>query len=109
GVSFPIFYLRCPQALFWPSSGRHFQRAAVRCSACPFALVCAIVRSGKLLRDRIRMERFNSCRDDDAFSLQFAHPYRPRVSGDLFSMTLSESGGLLSAESSTCVAEITPP
>ncbi|PYJ22260.1 MAG: thiamine-monophosphate kinase [Verrucomicrobia bacterium] len=37
------------------------------------------------------MERFHPCRDDHAFALQFAHPYCPRISRDLFAVKLRES------------------
>src|SRR5207244_12988712 len=38
------------------------------------------------------MERFPSCRDDNAFAFQFTHPDRPCVSGDFFSMKLDDLG-----------------
>src|SRR6266480_7168904 len=43
------------------------------------------------------MERLHPCRDDNAFAFQFGHPDRPCISGDFFSMKLSDLGedGLL--------------
>jgi len=85
-----IFYLRCTQALFRPSSGHHIQRAVVCSSPRAFALIRAIVRPGKLFRDCLRMERFDPGLHDNAFALQFANPHRSGVSGDFFSMKLRD-------------------
>src|SRR5207245_7216279 len=92
GISFSVVYLRCTQALFRSPAGRRIQRASVRCRARPPAFICAIVCFEKLLRNCIRVERFHSNLHDDAFTLQFVNSYRPRISGDLFSMSLRERG-----------------
>ena len=62
---------------------------AVRRSTRTFSFVCAAIRSGKLFRDCLRVERLHSCRDDNAFAFQFAHADRPCISGDFFSMKLA--------------------
>ena len=89
---FRFFIYGVYQALFRAPSGRHIQRAAVRRGARPLTLVCAIVCFGKLFRDCIRVERFHSGRHDDAFALQCVNSHRPRISGDLFSMSLRKAG-----------------
>ena len=71
---------------------RDIKRLAVRRSARTFSFVCAAIRSGKLLRHRLRVERLHSYRDDNAFAFQFGHPDRPCISGDLFSMKLRDLG-----------------
>jgi hypothetical protein len=38
------------------------------------------------------MERLDSRRYDDAFTLQFTHPYRACISRDLFSMSVRQAG-----------------
>src|SRR5947207_3077770 len=91
-ISISIFPLQCHQTLFWPPHWGHVQRAAVRRSARTFSFVRPVVGFRKLFRDCVRMERFHSCRDDDAFAFQFTHPYRPCISGDFFSMKVRDLG-----------------
>src|SRR5205823_13233608 len=91
-----IFSLRRVEALFRPLHRDHIQRAAVRRGARALSFLRSIVRSGKLFRNCIRMERLDSRAHDNAFVVQFAYPYCSCVSRGFLTMSArgSDSGGI---------------
>ena len=66
--------------------------AALRGCACTLPFFRTAVRFGNLFHNCLRMERLHSCRDDDAFALQFRDAHRARFPRAYLAMKLREVG-----------------